>query len=137
MRTCIFNRYRTLSLATPWIAHLPWSTLYGDYATAMEGMCLRAGRHGGKWVNSSDSMFGGSDEEGVLGPQGPSRWKQRALYDAIKDSYALHSLEVSLARVSIHDESGGVKRQLGDEERHPAGAGGTEGLHYGQDRAPR
>ncbi|WP_324644879.1 DUF7255 family protein [Pseudarthrobacter sp. LT1] len=104
-----FNRYRALSLATPWAPDLPWSTVYGDYSTGMEGMCLSAGKHGGKWASpSSDRTFGGSDEKGVLEPLGPSRWKQRALYDAIKDAYALYSPEVSLARVSIHDRIGGM-----------------------------
>lgn len=103
-----FNRYRSLSLATPWAPDLPWSTLYGDYAMAMEGLCMKAGRHGGKWANSSsDRMFGGSDEKGVLEPLGASRWKQRAFYDAVKDAYALYSPMVSLARVSIHDQIGG------------------------------
>lgn len=103
-----FNRYRALSLAAPWVPDLPWSTLYGDYSTGMEGMCLNAGKHGGKWANSSsDRMFRGSDEKGILGSLGSSRWKQRALYDAIKDAYALYS-PVSLARVSIHDQIGGM-----------------------------
>ncbi|ACL42032.1 hypothetical protein Achl_4081 (plasmid) [Pseudarthrobacter chlorophenolicus A6] len=104
-----FNRYRTLSLATPWSRHLPWSEAYGRYAVRMEGMCLRAGSHGGKWANQfSDRMFGGSDQEGALGPLGPSRWKQRAIYDALKDAYALHTRGVALARVSIHDDIGGL-----------------------------
>lgn len=104
-----FNRYRARLLATPWAPDLPWSTMYREYSTEMEGMCLKAGMHGRKWASpSSDRMFGGSDERGVLEPLGPSRWKQRALYDAIKDAYALYSPEVSLARVSIHDEIGGM-----------------------------
>lgn len=104
-----FNRYRTISLATPWASDLPWSISYGAYSTGMEGMCLKAGSHGGKWASpSSDRMFGSSGEEGVLDPLGSSRWKQRAIYDAIKDAYALYSPEVSLARVSIHDQIGDV-----------------------------
>ena len=104
-----FNRYRALSLAAPWALDLLWSTMYSEYSTGMEGMCRKSGRHGGKWASPSSSrMFGGSDENGVLGPLGPSRWKQRALYDAIKDAYALYSPEVSLARVSIHDQIGGM-----------------------------
>ncbi|GGH94659.1 hypothetical protein ACFFGR_02690 [Arthrobacter liuii] len=104
-----FNRYRAFSLATPWSAELPWSATYRAYSTGMEGMCLNAGGHGGKWANSSsDRLFGGSDEKEVLGPLGSSRWKQRALYDAINDAYALCSTQVSLARVSIHDQIGGL-----------------------------
>ncbi|WLQ06124.1 DUF7255 family protein [Arthrobacter oryzae] len=104
-----FNRYRSLSLATPWTPDLPWSEAYARYAVEMEDMCLRAGSHGKKWANdSSDKMFGGSDERGILGPLGSSRWKQRAVYDALKDVYALHTPGVVLARVSIHDEIGGI-----------------------------
>lgn len=104
-----FNRYRSLSLGTPGSPALPWSEPYGHYVVEMEGLCLRAGSHGGKWANpSSDRMFGGSDGEGILWPLGSSRWKQRAVYDALKDAYALHSSGVSLARVSIYDEIGGM-----------------------------
>lgn len=104
-----FNRYRDLTLETPWSHHLPWAEAYGHLAESMEGMCLRDGGYGGKWANKySDKMFGGSDDPGVLGPLGPSRWKQRAIYDALKDAYALYSPGVALARVSIHDEIGGL-----------------------------
>lgn len=104
-----FNRYRSLSLATPWAPDLPWSEAYACYAVEMEDMCLRAGSHGKKWANpQADRMFGGSDGPGVLGPLGASRWKQRAVYDALKDVYTLHTSGVALARVSIHDEIGGI-----------------------------
>lgn len=104
-----FNRYRTLVLAAPWYSHLPWSEAYSDYALSFEDICLRAGRHGGKWASlSSDRMFGGSDDEGVFGERGPSRWKQRAVYDALKDAYACYSPGVALARVSIHDDVNGL-----------------------------
>ncbi|MET4144273.1 hypothetical protein [Arthrobacter sp. UYCo732] len=104
-----FNRYRSLSLATPGFPRLPWTHAYSRYTLETEDRCLSAGKHGGKWANpSSNRMFGGSDAEGILGPLGSSRWKQRAMYDALKDAYALHSPGVALARVSIHDEIGGL-----------------------------
>lgn len=104
-----FNRYRSLSLAAPWSAVLPWSEAYTRYSLEMEGMCLSDGAYGKKWANPScKSMFGESDEPGVLGSLGSSRWKQRAVYDALKDAYALHTQGVALARVSIHDEVGGM-----------------------------
>lgn len=43
-----FNRYRSLSLATPWAPDLPWSEAYVRYAVEMEDMCPRAGSHGQK-----------------------------------------------------------------------------------------
>lgn len=104
-----FNRYRDLTLATPWSPGLPWAEPYRQLSVSMEGMCLRDGGYGGKWANaSSDRMFGGSDRPGVLGALGSSRWKQRAVYDALKDAHAVHSPGVSMARVSIHDEIGGM-----------------------------
>lgn len=42
------NRYRNLSLATPWAPALPWSKTYLCYAVAREDMCLKAGSHGGE-----------------------------------------------------------------------------------------
>lgn len=112
-----FNRYRDLTLATPWSSALPWTGTYGKLSVSMEGMCLRDGEYGGKWANpSSDRMFGGSDRPGVLGPLGSSRWKQRALYDAVKDAHAVHTSGVSLARVSIHDEVGGLNVNMATEK---------------------
>lgn len=104
-----FNRYRSLSLDVPWASHLPWFRDYASYAEEKEDMCLRAGRYQGKWASpSSDRMFGGSDPEGVLGELGASRWKQRAIYDTIKDAHALQTPGVALARVAIHDDIGGL-----------------------------
>lgn len=104
-----FNRYRVLTLAAPWSPELPWAEHYRQLSVSREAMCLRDGGYGGRWANaSSDRMFGGSDKPGVLGPLGSSRWKQRSLYDALKDAHALRSPGVSLARVSIHDEIGGM-----------------------------
>jgi hypothetical protein len=53
-------------------------------------------------------MFGGSDAPGVFGDRGSSRWKQRALYDAVRDAYAWSTPGANLARISIHDEIGGL-----------------------------
>lgn len=47
---------------------------------------------------------------GVIGELGPSRWKQRALYGAVKDAYACHR-NVSLARISVPDTINGVSVQ--------------------------
>ena len=53
-------------------------------------------------------MFGGADADGVFGEFGAPRWKQRALYDAMKDAAAATGI-VRLARVSIYDEVGGIR----------------------------
>jgi hypothetical protein len=75
----------------------------------MEGICLKDGKSGGRWASpSSDAMFGGSDAPGVFGDRGSSRWKQRALYDAVRDAYAWSTPGANLARISIHDEIGGL-----------------------------
>ncbi|PTT66999.1 DUF7255 family protein [Arthrobacter sp. HMWF013] len=104
-----FNRYRASTIPTGSGCSLPWASSYGLYSIEREDMCLRAGKHGYKWANEhSDAMFGGSDSPGEFVRLGASRWKQRALYDAVKDAYAAHTPGVSLARVSIHDDIGGV-----------------------------
>lgn len=52
-------------------------------------------------------MFGGADPDGVFGEFGAPRWKQRALYDAMKDISAATG-SVRLARVSIYDSIDGI-----------------------------
>lgn len=53
-------------------------------------------------------MFGEAAPPRVFEKSGSPRWKQRALYDAVKDAYAVHERGISLARVSLHDEIGGL-----------------------------
>lgn len=100
-----FNRYRTLTLESPWAGSLPWTTDYGLYCRSMEAKC-RA--YSGYWSNpSADRQFGGSDAPGIHGPLGTSRWKQRAVYDALRDAWAVATCR-PLARISIYDTVGGV-----------------------------
>jgi hypothetical protein len=104
-----FNRYRERTLHVPWAGRLPWSGAYRHFSTSAEGHCLRACQANG-WANpSTDRMFGGSDRKGSFLNLGSSRWKQRALYDAVRDSYALHTPGIRLARVSIFDRIGGLE----------------------------
>lgn len=104
-----FNRYRPVTLQTSWSSELPWAQDYSGYSGTMEGMCLKDGKSGGRWASpSSDAMFGGSDAPGVFSEKGSSRWKQRALYDAVRDAHARFTPGLTLARVSIHDEIGGL-----------------------------
>lgn len=101
-----FNRYRALTLGTSWSAHLPWRDDYRRYCEHHESECLAAGMWGKRWSNASCArMFQGS-EPGDLAGHGAPRWKQRALYDSVKDSAP--ALGIRLARVSIYDTLDGI-----------------------------
>ena len=68
----------------------------------------KCGGSGGKrWTNpSAEKMSGPADQNGVIGRHGAPRWKQRALYDAMK--YAAGAAgQVRLARLSIYDQIDG------------------------------
>lgn len=96
-----FTRYRTLTLGAEWECELPWAPDWRRYAAAHEHAAIAPG---GRWANpSAAAMFGGSDPYPVFGAHGPARWKQRALYDAMKDAVAA---EVGLVRLSIYDRLG-------------------------------
>ncbi|QOT19361.1 hypothetical protein [Paenarthrobacter sp. YJN-5] len=111
-----FNRYRKLTDRLSWSKSLPWAGDYLNYSSLHENQCLKAGGYGGKWTSpSTEKMFGAGDPPRVFDRNGSPRWKQRALYDAVKDAYAIHGQEITMARVSIHDEIGsrGVLKALG------------------------
>ena len=57
-------------------------------------------------------MFGAPETPGRLEGAGAPRWKQRALYDAVKDLAALNSRTIRLARLSVWDTVG--RTGLGD-----------------------
>jgi hypothetical protein len=108
-----FNRYRAQSLQTPWAIDLPWYDAYLGLCRDREQECLAAGKWGKRWSNPScETMFGSPAVPGVLDERGAPRWKQRALYDAIKDVAALHSHDFRLCRVSVWDAVGNTS--LGD-----------------------
>lgn len=99
-----FNRYRGSTLDAPWAAKLPWTTAYRGYVVDGE---RRAGSGGKRWTNpSAEKMFGPADYDGVIGLHGAPRWKQRAMYDAMKDATAAAG-QVRLARLSIYDQIDG------------------------------
>jgi len=103
-----FNRYRAMTLDRPWAAALPWSPAYRSQCIDHEAMCLGAGTWGKRWTNSStESMFGPAGPAGDFA-MGAPRWKQRALYDAMKDAYVAANPGFALARVSVHDLVGEV-----------------------------
>ena len=104
-----FNRYRAITLASSWSARLPWIEDYRRYCHSHENDCLTAGRWGKRWTNASCArMFRGGDP-GDLSGDGAPRWKQRALYDAVKDTAPTHGIHLS--RVTIYDTLDGI--QLG------------------------
>ncbi len=75
-----------------------------------EDDCVRAGSWGKRWTNEScERMFGPAAPAARLDvPGGAPRWKQRALYDAVKDAVGSLSGEPRVVRLAVHDEIGGV-----------------------------
>ncbi|MGN7966652.1 DUF7255 family protein [Microbacterium sp. 22179] len=101
-----FNRYRVATLAPPWASDLPWRDAYLEYCATHE---QKSGTGGRRWSSpSATRMFGGTDPDGVFDNHGASRWKQRALYDSMKDASAA-SGQVRLSRISIYDTIDGVR----------------------------
>ncbi len=102
-----FNRYRLATLAPAWTESLPWRPTYSALCADHEGDCLAAGRWGKRWTNPScEAHFGTPDRPGEFTSGGSPRWKQRAIYDAIKDAACLSDLGLQLARVATHDRVG-------------------------------
>lgn len=107
-----FNRYRALTLQYPHAHGLPWRTTYFTYCTDHETDCLRSKASGGFWSTpKSEAMFGTPSAAKTLDGVGSPRWKQRALYDAMRDIAATSGV-VRLARVSVFDPVGGVPLRL-------------------------
>ena len=108
-----FNRYRARTLDPLWIANLPWHEDYRAFCSRHEAQCLHAGQWGKRWTTPAcESMFGPPGKPGELEGPGAPRWKQRALYDAMKDIAALASDSLHLVRLSVWDTIGGIR--LGD-----------------------
>lgn len=106
-----FNRYRAATLAASWAVSLPWTADYRRYCADHEMECLSAGSWGKRWANDSTArMFSGGPPRDLEGDGAP-RWKQRALYDALKDTLSLIEAAPRLSRVSIYDDVNGI--QLG------------------------
>lgn len=104
-----FNRYRSHTLRAPWARTLPWTGPYLDHCDAEEERCLAAAKWGQRWTNPScERMFGAASQPGDFETGGAPRWKQRALYDAMKDAFAKSQSEYRLARVSVHDIVDGI-----------------------------
>lgn len=107
-----FNRYRSAVLNLTWAEDLPWKDDYLGYSAEFEGSALRSHSGGGFWQSDgSVAQLGSAGPRGDLAGDGSPRWKQRALYDAMRDAVAAAGL-IRLARVSVYDTLEGV--QLGD-----------------------
>jgi hypothetical protein len=100
-----FNRYREVTLGSS-VYHSLRGFDVNDYRRLCinrENECLRCAKHGNYWTtNRAEREFGPSSAPGSLDGIGPSRWKQRAFYDFIKDISPV-SLGIPAARLSIWD----------------------------------
>jgi hypothetical protein len=99
-----FNRYRSLTLESPSYSRLRGFPVvaYRSLCDEHEVDCLKAGRGQKRWMNdSTERHFGPSGPRGDLSGGGSSRWKQRALYDFMKDFSVLSVGGPKLARISI------------------------------------
>ena len=102
-----FNHYRAITLNAP---------LYKDYKNfdvseylrycedkKKEDKCVKYGSY---WkTKTSDLYFGESSKKGDMSGNGPSRWKQRAFYDYLKDVYSVVT-GIPVIRISIYEEFG-------------------------------
>ena len=104
-----FNRYRTITLDFPWADSLPWKANNMRISRSHDTYCLSAGRWGKRWTNPScEKMFGPAAPAGDFDNGGAPRWKQRALYDMVKDAAAMTNPDLRLARISVYDSIDGV-----------------------------
>lgn len=107
-----FNRYRVSTLQTDWASALPWADEYQRYGVDHERKALKSHSSGGFWQSGgSIAQFGDAGPRGDLDSAGSPRWKQRALYDAMRDASAAAGI-VRLARLSVYDVVGNAR--LGD-----------------------
>lgn len=109
-----FNRYRALTLDSETYSMLAGFPLgdYRSYAAAREADCLAAGSYGGKWTNAScERHFGPAGSLRDLRGAGAPRWRQRALYDFMKDLAPLQD-GTMVARIAIWDPLPGVADSL-------------------------
>lgn len=101
-----FHRYRGQTLKLPWSAQLPWTADYQRYCVDFES---KARVFGGFWTGgAAERQFGPAAARRNFTGNGGPRWKQRALYDAVRDAVALHTEGLGLIRVSIYDKIDGV-----------------------------
>lgn len=118
-----FNRYRLKTLGSHLykkMPEFPWKQ-YQEYCVIHENRCIKAGSYGGKWTNkSAERQFNNSPPPGQLVGAGPSRWRQRAFYDFLKDVTPL-ALKFPVVRLAIWDkiEIEGQCFTIGSALKHP------------------
>lgn len=107
---CHFNRYRLSTLGSKTYKSNPAFPMskYLEFCRNFECRCSAAASYGNKWSSRrSEQDFGMSSPPKRLPrdvrSKGPSRWKQRAFYDYLKDLAPL-LLRVRVARISIWDD---------------------------------
>jgi hypothetical protein len=101
-----FNRYRARTLTAASYSLLSRFPLavYQRFCSTKESVCLKMGASQGRWMNdSTEAHFGPSAARGVLTGGGSSRWKQRALYDLMKDLTQLNPDHPRVARLAMWD----------------------------------
>lgn len=111
-----FNRYRLITLESPIYEDYENFNVkdYKKYSKSYEKKCPTGQK---RWSNpSSDRQFGESGINGDFSGNGPSRWKQRAFYDYLKDVYSLIT-GTPVIRISIYDQFGNKSiKQILDEQ---------------------
>lgn len=100
-----FHRYRAHTLTLPWTNQLPWAEDYRRYCAHYEGKARVDRRF---WTGPAEKQFGAASPKRDFTGNGGPRWKQRALYDAVRDAVALHTDGIGLIRVSIYDVIDGM-----------------------------
>ncbi|WP_431606779.1 DUF7255 family protein [Mycolicibacterium neoaurum] len=128
-----FNRYRRATLEIPLAARLPWRSSYSSQCETYETACSRKASNGGYWTNASaERMFGPPGSKDDLNGSGSPRWKQRAVYDLIRDATAI-SGGVRLARLSRWDEIGDAPLWRALSESAPVDKGRIAGTNQRPD----
>lgn len=110
-----FNRYRAETLNMSWAGDLPWRRDYLAYCAEFERVALKSHSGGGFWESDrSVAQFGAAGPRRSFEHGGSPRWKQRAVYDALRDAAARAGF-VTLTRLSVYDRVGASR--LGDALR--------------------
>lgn len=100
-----FNRYREQTLRAPSYATLPCfpTESYVWMCQQYESECLGKGQGQARWTSpSTERQFGPPAALGDLTGNGAPRWKQRALYDFMKDLTPLAGFG-TVVRISVWD----------------------------------
>lgn len=102
-----FNRYRRVTLEAPAYAELALFPLanYRTFCDEHELECLKEGCGQKRWKTpSSERQFGIAGTRGDLSGAGAPRWRQRALYDFMRDLTPMTGTWPPLARISVWDQ---------------------------------